>query len=117
MYFYILTIKPYKLDFQHKAQLDYILWQVKRKVRRCQFSAFVGYEFDKVNRLHLHTIVSREMKITKYQFEIEGYGVNFTEFPIEDYDNVVSYIRKDGLTPEGADMLNKVYHFHMDDIK
>lgn len=115
-YFYLVTIKPYKVDYFSKANLDSVFQTVKQKIRKGDWSSFVGYEFDKVNRIHLHTIVSRPSKIRKLRQVIDGCQVNFTIFPYEDYDKVVGYIRKDGLTETGANMLNLVYHLHMDEL-
>lgn len=111
-YYYIMTVKPYQ--DRSLLALENVMTKFKRCIPGSEYISDWWYEFDKCNRPHIHTLIQRPTEITKYQVVKDGFGCHYDEFPEYDYNRCLDYISKDGLTRDGALMLDMVYHEHMD---
>lgn len=95
---YIVTITYNPREFISKVTLDIKHRDIILKTRKynSDWSDNIGYEL-KRGTLHMHTIASFE-RSPWYQ-PSKNWNVQFKPFPIEDYDNVVSYINKQSQHP------------------
>lgn len=113
-HYYLITIKAYAKDDATFDNLVKTMYMFNKRVRKCHLISDIHYEMDSFNRIHAHFIVQRVLSIAKVKQVINAHHVHCQEFSEEDYDKVVNYISKDGLTSLGAELISKMSHNHMD---
>lgn len=97
---YIVTIKCNALKHTTKEELDQKYTNLVKKVPRAEWSDSVCYEVDKYNRTHIHTVVTIRGRIPLFKlYQVYGWSIDFTDFPMEDLTYVLSYIHKRSQSP------------------
>lgn len=94
MYYYLVTFKGHEYRHYSMEELDYMWTSLRKKLPGADWSDLRAYEEDSRKRMHLHVYmrVGRKPFFPKYQ--VPGWSVNFTEFPLEDIDKIRSYLNK-----------------------
>ncbi len=93
---YMVTIKNLNIKFTSLSDLNNVYRQVVNKTKAVEWSDYVAYELDSLNRLHIHTYCTSKYKLYQNRLKVPSYTVNLMAFPPKDIDRVISYIRKGG---------------------
>lgn len=92
---YLVTIKCNSLCSVTRNEIDVVYRHLVSKLPNAEWTDYVSYEVDSLNRMHIHTycmVRGKEPYFKKYQKK--NWTIDFQPFPPECQRTVLSYIRK-----------------------
>lgn len=103
--YYLVTIKRLAYEFTPRKYLYEQYQRVINATKGGEWSSYVAYELDGLDRLHLHTIVSFIQRPYLKGIQRKGWTIHFQKFPNEDFARVANYIKKINQNPFYLDQL------------
>lgn len=105
-YFYLITIKCNHMQYTSRDKISLMYRSFLRKLRTYELSDTSAWELDSANRWHYHFIVCVGRQPYYPKFQINGWTIHFQSFHINDYFNVVNYLKKINQHPAHLDNLD-----------
>ena len=97
-YLYLVTIKNNSFRYTPLCELQNIVLRIETRFRidKVPFkSLHKCEELDNYQRWHLHIIYVTERIPFFRLYQVKGYTVHFQAVPLEDYESLLRYVKKD----------------------
>lgn len=109
---YMVTIKSPVYCYRSYDEIKDIYNKTVKKMTGvdAQWSSFIAWELDGLNRLHLHTTVKTRKSVNKLAFQQTNWSVHFTEYSDDREDAIQKYIHKHQQSPDALDDMDAISH-------
>lgn len=114
-FLYLMTIKCNHMEYTSREKISLVYSRLLRQLKSYELSDNRAWELDTDSRWHLHFIIALPREPFYKRLQVTGYSVHFRRFHIDDYPNVVAYLKKVNQNPIHLDQMD-VYSLNKFDL-